>query len=332
MIPASFDYAAPEKLSDALSLLSADPEAKALAGGHSLIPTLRLRLAAPSKLVDLGRIPDLQFIVEDGGRIRIGAMTTHHQIESSELLAASCPLLAVAAAAIGDVQVRNRGTIGGALAHADPAADYPAALLALEAQVTLIRRPPLPTSWENRGSLLGTALGQIVSGARKAREEIREHDPSKIDELKQWRLLPNKQRTLSYEDFLLEAYTTALEPGELLTEVSVPLDDAGFAYETIVQPASGYAIVGVAARVRVEDGKIAMARVAVTGLASKPYRATAVEQALEDQEANKETIAAAAAKATDGQDPLSDLHASADYRAHLAAVYVRRAVEKAAGV
>lgn len=141
MIPAQFDYAAPETLTEALSLLASDPESKALAGGQSLIPLLKLRLAAPTKVIDLGGIADLHFVAESGGVIRIGGMTTHGQIESSDLLRAKCPLLAETAAHIGDVQVRNRGTIGGSIVHADPAADYPAALLVLEAKVKLARRP-----------------------------------------------------------------------------------------------------------------------------------------------------------------------------------------------
>ena len=137
MIPASFDYSAPETLSEALKLLSENPDSKVLAGGQSLIPLLKFRLAAPAHLVDLGGVPDLHFIAESDGMIRIGAMTTHHQIEESDLLGEKCPLLAKTAASIGDVQVRNRGTIGGSVAHADPAADYPAALQALEAKVRM---------------------------------------------------------------------------------------------------------------------------------------------------------------------------------------------------
>ena len=127
VIASSFAYTAPETLSDALKALADDPEAKVLAGGQSLIPIMKLRLAAPPQVVDLGGIADLHFIVEEGGVIRIGSMTTHEQVEHSDLLSEKCPLLAAAAAGIGDVQVRNRGTIGGAVAHADPAADYPAA-------------------------------------------------------------------------------------------------------------------------------------------------------------------------------------------------------------
>ena len=283
MIPASFDYSAPETISDALRLLADNPEGKVLAGGQSLIPMLKFRLAQPGHLVDLDRIPDLNFVAEENGTIRIGAMTTHNQVETSELLQAKCPLLAMTAGEIGDVQVRNRGTIGGSIVHADPAADYPAALLALEAKVRLVSS----------------------SG----------------------------ERVLAIGEFIVDGLTTALEPGEILTEVHVPSEanGVGAAYHSIVQPASGYAVVGAAVRLGVENGNISLARVGVTGVSSRPYRATAVEAALEGQPARADTFASASQHAAEGVEALSDIHASADYRAHLAAVQVRRALEDAAG-
>jgi len=282
MIPSSFDYSAPETISEALKLLAANPAGKLLAGGQSLIPILKLRLAAPTHLIDLGRVPDLHFIAEEGEMIRIGAMTTHHQIETSELLRAKCPLLPKTAASIGDVQVRNRGTIGGSVAHADPAADYPAALLALGAKV------------------------QLVSAKGK--------------------------RDLGIGEFLVDTMTTALEPGEIVSEIQVPVEKkgAGVAYRTLVQPASGFAIAGIGVRLGVSGGKISFARVGITGVASNPYRAEAVEAALNGKPANAETFAAAAKLAAEGVDALSDIHASADYRAHLARVETRLALEEAA--
>jgi carbon-monoxide dehydrogenase medium subunit len=137
MIPAPFDYHRPQTLDEALALLGSLEDAKLLAGGHSLIPALKLRLARPQALVDLGRLPELAYIRQDGSRIRVGAMTTHHAIESSELLREKCPLLPEVAASIGDAQVRNRGTIGGSVVHADPAADWPAAILALDAELEI---------------------------------------------------------------------------------------------------------------------------------------------------------------------------------------------------
>src|SRR5205085_5921353 len=136
MIAQNFEYESPTTIQAALALLSTG-DTKVLAGGMSLIPMMKLRLAAPERLVDLSRIPGLTGIKESGGSIVIGAMTTHHEVEDSALLRAKCPLLAETASNIGDVQVRNMGTIGGSIAHADPAADYPAALLALEAKIVI---------------------------------------------------------------------------------------------------------------------------------------------------------------------------------------------------
>src|SRR3989440_156598 len=136
MIPAQFDYVAPSTLEEALSLLAEHADdAKILAGGHSLIPAMKLRLAQPAMLIDIGRVRSLSYIREEGGVLRIGATTTHHEIEASAPLRDACPLLPECAASIGDVQVRNRGTIGGSLAHADPAADWPAAVVALRAEL-----------------------------------------------------------------------------------------------------------------------------------------------------------------------------------------------------
>jgi carbon-monoxide dehydrogenase medium subunit len=277
MIAQNFEYSAPTSLSEALNLL-ADGEAKALAGGMSLIPIMKLRLATPGQLVDLGRIPDLNYIRPDRDALRIGATTTHYDIESSALIRSSCPLLAETAARIGDIQVRNRGTIGGSVAHADPAADYPASLIALEARVVLV-----------------TA---------------------------------KSQRELPIADFFVDTFTTALEPGELIREVIVPLEDpsVGTSYQKLAQPASGFALVGIAARVRKSAGKIGFARVGVTGLSGKPYRATNVEQALEGTAGSPADIQKAAALVADGVDANSDLHASANYRKHLARVYTMRAL------
>lgn len=136
MIPASFDYIAAKSLDEAISLLAKHKDdAKILAGGHSLLPAMKLRLMQPKVLIDLGRIRDLSYIKDEGGQIRIGAMTTHFQVEISDTLRRSCPLLPETASHLGDMQVRNKGTIGGSLAHSDPAADWPAAILALDAEL-----------------------------------------------------------------------------------------------------------------------------------------------------------------------------------------------------
>jgi aerobic carbon-monoxide dehydrogenase medium subunit len=280
MIAQNFEYSAPTSLQEALKLLDGD-DVKVLAGGMSLIPVLKLRLAAPGQLVDLGRIAELNYIREEGGTLRIGAMTTHFQVESSPLVRAKCPLLAEAASNIGDIQVRNMGTIGGSVAHADPAADYPASLLALEAKV-------------------------VLASAKSKRE-------------------------LPVTDFFVDTFTTALEPGEIVQEVSVPVEDqtVGTSYQKMLQPASGFAIVGVAARLRKTAGKIAVARVGVTGLSGKPFRAIAVEKALEGTSATPADLQKAAALVAENVDANSDLHASAEFRKHLARVYTLRALATA---
>jgi carbon-monoxide dehydrogenase medium subunit len=277
MIAQEFEYSAPSSLKDALGLLAGD-DVKVLAGGMSLIPLMKLRLATPGQLVDIGRIPDLNYIREDKDVLRIGATTTHYQVETSAVVRSKCPLLAEAAAHIGDIQVRNVGTIGGSVAHADPAADYPASLLALEARVVLV-----------------TAKGQ---------------------------------REIPIADFFVDTFTTALEPGEIIREVIVPVEEqsAGTSYQKMLQPASGFAIVGVAARVKKSGGKVTMARVGVTGLSGKPYRASNVEKALEGTAGSASDVQKAAAVVAEGVDANSDLHASADYRKHLASIYAMRAL------
>lgn len=277
MIPQEFEYSAPSSLQEALALL-ATGDAKVLAGGMSLIPLMKLRLAAPGHVIDLGRVAGLSYIREDAGQLRIGPMTTHYEIESSPLLRARCPLLAEAAAQIGDVQVRNMGTIGGSVAHADPAADYPASLLALEARVRLVR----------------------ASG----------------------------ERTLTLPDFLVDTMTTALEPDELVGEVIVPLDSAGtagYSYQKMSHPASGFAIVGAAALVGRSNGRVTFARVGITGLAAKAFRATAVENLMEATG----DIDRASAAVAQGVEANTDLAASADYRRHVAQVYTARALRQA---
>jgi carbon-monoxide dehydrogenase medium subunit len=283
MIPAPFEYAAPKTLEEALRLVERHgDEAKILAGGHSLLPLMRLRLAQPRYIIDIGRLRGMSYIREENGHIAIGALTTHAEIESSDLLRAKCPLLAETAAAIGDVQVRNRGTLGGSLAHADPAADYPAALLALEVEIVAV-------------STAGS-------------------------------------RTIPVNEFFLDMLTTALRPGEILSQVCVtPLaPQTGAAYEKLHQPASGFAIVGVAARLTLgKDGKIEDAGVGVTGLGPKAFRAEAVEKALRGKNASDKIFTDAARYAAQGVEPLSDLHASADYRREMASVCTRRALKRA---
>jgi carbon-monoxide dehydrogenase medium subunit len=283
MIPAPFDYVAPKTLEEALKMVDRHgDEAKILAGGHSLLPLMKLRLAQPRYIIDIGRLHGMSYIREENGHIAIGALTTHAEIESSSLLRAKCPLLSETAATIGDVQVRNRGTFGGSLAHADPTADYPAAALALNVEI----------------------LAASTAGTR----------------------------TIAVNDFFVDMLTTALRPGEILTQVRVsPLAAlTGTAYEKLHQPASGFAIVGVAARVTLgSGGKIEDVGVGVTGLGPKAFRAVGVEKALRGKKASEQIFADAAHFAAQGIEPLSDLHASADYRREMAAVYTRRALRRA---
>ena len=275
MIPQDFDYTTPATLSDALALL-ANENTKALAGGMSLIPMMKLRFAAPGQIVDLGRLPGLSYIREEAGAIHIGAMTTHYEVENSALLRSKCPLLAETAHHIGDLQIRNVGTIGGSTAHADPAADYPAALFALEAKLKLVR-----------------------SGG---------------------------ERTVGVDEFFVDTFTTALEPGELIQEIIVPIEQSGTgtSYQKLPHPASGFAVVGIAVRVHRNGSGIGWARVGVTGLSNRAFRATGVEGALA-----KGSVEEAAAKVAEGVDANSDLYASHEYRAHLARVYTARALNQA---
>lgn len=271
MIPAPFDYQRPRTLDEAVRLLSED--AKVLAGGHSLIPAMKLRLAQPKVLVDLAGITDLNYIREEDGKIVIGAMTTHFDIESSALLAGKCPLLTEAAPQIGDVQVRNKGTIGGSLVHADPAADWPASILALDAEL-------------------------VIAG-------------------------PDGGRVVNAGDFFVDMLETTVKPNEILSEIRVPITGKSVAYVKFAQKASGFAIAGVAV---VIDEKKKDVRIGITGVAAKPYRAKAVEKALRAGE----EFPAASQKAAKDIEPLNDIHASAEFRAHLARVNTQRALERAA--
>jgi len=276
MIPQEFEYAAPTSLKEALELV-ADGDRKILAGGMSLIPLMKLRLAAPEQVVDLGHVPGLSGISESGGELHIGATTTHREVELSPLVRGKCPLLAEGAGSIGDVQVRNRGTIGGSIAHADPSADYPASLLALEAQIR-------------------------VASAKS-------------------------DRTIPANEFFLDPFTTALEPGEIVVEVLVPAEkpSEGYRYEKLEHPASGFAIVGIAVRIQKAGNKVSLARVAVTGLAAHAFRATETERQLE----SGATVEQAVASLGEGEEANADLYASADYRRHLARVHARRAISVA---
>lgn len=283
MIAAEFEYLVPASIEEATSLLGRHgDEAKLLAGGHSLVPIMKLRLARPRYLIDIGRLPGLSYIKDDDGAIAIGALTTHHMLERSELLRSKLPLLPETAAVIADVQVRNRGTIGGSLVHADPAADLPATALALDAEVR--------------------ATG------------------------------PRGERSIKVDDFFVGMLTTATGADEIVTEVRFPLPPArsGSAYLKVPHPASHYAIVGVAVAVTLDgDGRCRRARIGLTGVSVKPFRALAAEDALAGKVVDDGVIAEAALKAADGVQAVSDIHASAKFRLHLTKVNTKRALHLA---
>jgi carbon-monoxide dehydrogenase medium subunit len=282
MYPAQFDYHTPGTVREALDLLGRyKDDAKLMAGGHSLLPAMKLRLAQPKHVVDLRKVPGLTGIKEEGGMLVIGAMTTHYAIESSPLVKSKCPVLAATAALIGDPMVRNVGTIGGSLAHADPAADYPAAIIAL--------------------------------GAEMVAES------------------PTGKRTIKADDFFKGLLTTALRPDEILTEVRVPVCGAnvGCVYLKFPHPASRFAVVGVAAVLTMDGGKVTKAGVGITGAGTKAVRAKGVEAGLTGKALDAATIQAAADKAPDGVDVQADLQGSEEYKRHLLKVFARRSIEAA---
>jgi len=281
MIPAAFDYIVPKTLPEATAeLVKHGGEAKVLAGGHSLIPLMKLRLSTPSFLVDIGRIGNLSYIREEDGHIAIGALATHHDIEFSDLLKNKLPLLTSAASQIGDPQVRNRGTIGGAAAHADPFGDFPACLLALDAEFT--------------------AVG------------------------------PRGERSIAARDFFVDTFTSSLEPNEILREIRIPTPPPGSrgTYLKFSRRSQDWAIVAVAAQVRVTGHEVTQVAVGLTGMGSRPIRASGVEKALRGKAGHDDELRAAAERAVDGTDPQQDLNASPDYRRHLAQVLTRRALEQ----
>jgi aerobic carbon-monoxide dehydrogenase medium subunit len=277
VLPAAFDYHRPSSLTEALRLLTdLGEDARPLAGGHSLIPAMKLRLARPTALVDLADVSELRAIDTTGDRISIGAMVTHGEILQSDALAKACPIFRSAAHGIGDLQVRNSGTIGGSLAHADPAADWPAVVLALDAELEAAA--------------------------------------------------PDRRRAIGATEFFVDMLQTNLRVGEILCRILVTPAGKQMAYVKTEQKASGYALCGVAVAI---DGKTQQTRIGVTGVSTVPYRAQAVERALEGRKLDEATIAEASKHAAEGATLLSDIHASADFRAHLAQVNTARALRQA---
>jgi len=281
MYPREFDYLAPTSLEDALAALGED--SKVMAGGMSLIPLMKLRLFSPGLVVDIGRIPGLDNVADTGDHLEIGALVRHATTATNPLIRDHATALATAASLTGDVQVRNRGTTCGALAHADVAADQPAGALACGA----------------------TMVARSASGSRE----------------------------IPAADFFLDSLTSALEPDEILTSIRVPKLGPGeaSAYDKLGRRGghSDYAVAGAAAWVKTSNGSIADARVAVTGVGTRPQLARGVSEALIGTDGSEDAVQAAAEKAADDITVLEDLYGSEEYKAHLAKVYVRRAVQAA---
>lgn len=281
MKPPPLDILTPTTVSEALALLSAHGEtARPLAGGQSLVPLLNFRLSRPKILIDLNRIAELSFIQERPDHIAIGAMTRERAIEESDLVASQAPLLQEATTQIAHLPIRSRGTIGGSLSNADPAAEYPAVALALEFEL----------------------IAQSERGERR----------------------------IKAEEFFEDVLTTALMPDELLMEIIVPKASAesSSAFVEIARRHGDYALAGVAAQVTFAGSAPTDVRLAVCGAGSTASRLSAAEEIILRDGVGVEAIKVAAAAAATAVDPMSDLHASADYRRRLVGVMTKRALQK----
>lgn len=289
MYPPKFNYYRAGSVDEALSLMQQHQGAKLLAGGHSLLPLMKMRLSDPGTLIDIGRIGELRGISADSDSIRIGALTPHVELERSRILPKA---LGDAAALIGDPMVRNRGTIGGNIAHADPASDLPTVLLALGATMHITG----PRS-------AGNGSGQRTSRAVEAAD-----------------FFTGFFATALGEDEIL-----------LAVEVPIEQEGTGSAYTKLINPASRYAMLGAAASVTVSGGVCSRASIAVGGLVPNATKASSVEAALTGQTLNDEVIERAAAAVDNdlGDQVLGDIHASADYRRSVAPEFVARAIRSA---
>lgn len=282
MIPPVFDYHAPRSVADALALMATLPDAKLLAGGHSLLPMMKLRFAQPANLIDLNRIASLRGIAEEGATIVIGAMTTENQLIASELLRAKLPLLPDAARFIADPQVRNRGTIGGDIAHGDPGNDHPALAIAIDASF-------------------------VLEGPRGTRQ-------------------------VQADGFFLGTYMTEMAEDEILTQIRAPAFAAktGWAYEKLKRKTGDWATAAAAVVLRIDNGVVSHARIALTNVAPTALRAADAEAALIGQPLTDATIRDAAAKAMAICDPAEDLRGDVEYKTAMAGQMVQRAIAKAA--
>lgn len=290
MYPPKFNYYRAGSVDEALTLLQQHQGAKLLAGGHSLLPLMKMRLADPGTLIDIGRIGELKGITTDNDSARIGALTPHAVIEQSRILPDA---LTEAAANIGDPMVRNRGTIGGNVAHADPASDLPTVLLALGATLQIIG-----------------ARGSNGTGGHRVTRAVEAAD-----------FFTGFFATDLAEDEIL-----------LAVDVPLKQDGTGSAYAKLPNPASRYAVLGAAVVITIANGICTRASVAIGGLVPNATKATSVEAALTGHALTDDVIATAAAAVDNDLDDqvLGDIYASADYRRSVAPVYVERAIRAAA--
>jgi carbon-monoxide dehydrogenase medium subunit len=287
MKPAPFEYSAPTSVAEVIELLTAggdDDEIKLLAGGQSLMPLLNMRLSRPTRVLDLAKVEGLDFIRETDGGLVIGAMTTKRSVEDCEAIKRDHPLFWESTIAIGHPQIRNRGTVGGSMAQADPAAEYPAVALALDMEM----------------------VAQGTGG----------------------------ERVIPAADFFITYLTTDLGPDEILTEVRVPRLPAGtgWSFQELARRHGDFAMVGAVVRLRIDDGRCADSRIVLFGVADRAVRMAGAEALLDGSEPTAELLEQVGAKvAEEIEDPVSDVHASGDYRRHLANVLTRRGIEEAVG-
>ena len=282
MIPSVFDYHAPRSVADALKLMGElGPDAKLLAGGHSLLPMMKLRFAQPTHLIDLNRIASLRGIREDGGTVVIGAMTTENDLLQSKLLADKLPLLVEGAGWIADPQVRYKGTIGGDISHGDPGNDHPALMLALDASF-------------------------VLKG-------------------------PGGERTVKADGYFLGMYSTLLEPGEILTEIRVPIPAAGsgWSYQKLKRKTGDFATAATAVVLQMSGVNVAAVKIALTNAAATPLRAKAAESSLIGKPLNDASLNEAARLAMSICDPTPDQRGDADYKRAMCGEMTRRALQAA---
>ncbi|MEM3637580.1 MAG: glyceraldehyde dehydrogenase subunit beta [Conexivisphaerales archaeon] len=282
MYPRSFRYFAPENLQQAVDFALAHPdEAKYLAGGQSLIPMMKLRIASPAYIIDVNRLHDLSYIRTSGGYLLIGALTRHADIEHSDLVERNLPILKEAARQIADQQVRNLGTMAGSISHADPAADWPAVALACRAEFSIVGKG---------------------------------------------------ERIVKAEDFFQGPFQTALQPGEFLREIRIPLANEmniGYSYVKFERKAGDFATVGVATMLRMKDNAVDDISIALTAVAPKQFRATEAEKLLIGKKPSDELIEEASKLASEQSEPTADLRGSVEFKKEMVRVFTKRAVKKA---